>query len=129
MAMRETVGSLRAYFILVGVVGVARSLSALRDGSNPAATKVGASVDLAFALAFLAAGVALRKLLRDSPSLVKGLIYATAVMQVVVAVFLLVVFRDPVVLVAPALVLLISWYLLVNVNRLSAAEKPPEQKA
>jgi hypothetical protein len=127
MAMRETVGSLRAYFILVGAVGAVRSIAAITGGPNAAVVKVGAGVDLALALAFLAAGFALPKLLRDSPGLVKGLIYATAVMQVVIAVALFAATRDPVVLVAPAIVLLIAWYLLVNVNRLSAAEKPPEK--
>jgi hypothetical protein len=129
MAMRETVRSLRAYFILVGVMGVARSVFALTFGVLPVATKIAMGVDLVFALAILASGIALRKLLRDSPGLVKGLIYLTAAEAVAFAALQLAVLRDPWVLVGPAIVLLLSWYLLVNVNRLSVGEKGPEQQA
>ncbi len=124
--MRETVGSLRAYFILVGIIGVARGIIVIGNESNPVDMKVSAGIDLALAAAFLIVGVLLKKLLRDSPGLVKGLLYAAAALQVAVAVVLLALHVNPVSLVAPAIALLIFWYLLVNVNRLSRLEKPPE---
>jgi hypothetical protein len=126
--MRETVESLKAYFIVAGLIGIVHSVP-FKPALLPAAIKVRLGVDFVCTLAFLVCGIALRKLLRDSPGLVKGLIYVAAVMQVVVAPFELVVFRDAWELVVPAVVLLLSWYLLINVNRLSAAEMPPEQQA
>ena len=127
MAMSETVGSLRAYFILVGVVGVALNALSLKEELNPTIVKVAAVANLAIALAFLASGVLLKKLLRDSPGLLKGLLYASAAVQVVVAAALFAIVQQPVLLLAPAIGLLIFWYLLVNVNRLSAIEKTSKE--
>ena len=130
MAMRETVGSLRAYFILVGIVGGARAVSTIAaQPLAPPELKVAAGIDAVLALAFLVTGIALRTVLKDSPGLIKGLIYSTAAIELLTAGVLLALVREPIILIAPVFWLLISWYLLTNINRLSAEEKaPPETR-
>jgi hypothetical protein len=127
---------MRAYFILVAIVGGARSIFVLMNrsifgppaASVPVVAQVGAGIDLAFALGFLVAGVFLTKLLRDLPGLLKGLLFATAGMQILVGGILFASVGQPTVLVVPAIGLLISLYLLINVYRLSAAEQSPEKR-
>lgn len=129
--MRETVGSMRAYLILVGLVGGARSIFLLLNRSifgpvnvpNTLEAQVGAGIDLALALGFLFAGIFLRKLLRDLPGLLIGLLCITIVVQIFVAITLFINFGRASVLVAPGIALLVSVYLLSNVKRLSAAER------
>jgi hypothetical protein len=123
MAMRETVGSLRAYFILVGVLGAGLRILSLTDDSNGIMVKVAAGIDIALGLAFLACGVFLTRLLRDSPGLIKGVLYVSAAVQVVSAAIVFAVIRLPLALILPTITLLIIWYLLANVNRLSRIEK------
>ena len=132
-AMRETIGSMRAYLILVGIFGGAQSILVLLDRSifgvyppNPLAMKVSAGINLAFALAFVFSGIFLRKLLRDLPGSLIALFCVTAVLQILTAIVLLSIVGQPSVLVVPGIALIISVYLLVNVRRLSAAEQPQE---
>lgn len=132
MEMRETVRSLRAYFIFSGLAGVFFGVSALR--MNLLGTAIGAIVGLisiGFSLAFVYVGFTLPKLLRVSANRIVTLLYASTVWTVIF--FLLSLLGEPSVfdLVALVLTLLILWYLLKNVRRLAAeaqaapSEAPP----
>ena len=129
VGMRETVGSLRVYFILSGIAGV---FSALRINLLNADI-IGAIVELitiAFSLAFVYVGFALSRLLKSSASHIATLLYASAGWSVFA--FLLSILAGPsaVALLILILSLLIVWYLLKNVRRLAgeaqaAPSEPP----
>ena len=132
MKMRETVRSLRAYFIFSGLAGVFFGVSALR--ANLLGTAIGAIIGLisiGFSLAFVYVGFTLPKLLRVSANRIVMLLYASTAWTVFF--FLLSLLGGPSVygLVALVLTLLILWYLLKNVRRLAAevqtasSEAPP----
>lgn len=132
MEMRETVRSLRAYFIFSGLAGVFFGVSALR--ANLLGTAIGAIIGLisiGFSLAFVYVGFTLPKLLRVSANRIVMLLYASTGWTVFF--FLLSLLGGPSVsgLVALVLTLLILWYLLKNVRRLAAevqaapSEAPP----
>jgi len=129
LGMRETVGSLRAYFILSGLAGI---FSALRINLLSASI-LGAIVELitiGFSLAFVYVGFALSKLLRTSANRIATLLYASAGWSVFA--FLLSILGGPSVIALLILILslLIVWYLLKNVRRLAgeaqaALSEPP----
>lgn len=121
MEMRETVRSLRAYFIFSGLAGVFFGVSALR--ANLLGTAIGAIIgfiSIGFSLAFVYVGFTLPKLLRVSANRIVMLLYASTAWTVFF--FLLSLLGGPSVfgLVALVLTLLILWYLLKNVRRLAA---------
>jgi len=127
--MRETVGSLCAYFILGGLVGV---FSALRINLLNAGIigEVVGVITIAFSVAFVYVGFTLSKLLRSSASRVATLLYASAGWSVFA--FLLSVLGGPpaIALFTLILSLLIVWYLLKNARRLAgeaqaAQSEPP----
>jgi hypothetical protein len=80
MQMRETVRSLRLYFILSGLAGALVSGSALRVSLQSSATTEAAlrAISIALSLAFLYVGFNLAGLLRTSPGRVKAILYVTA---------------------------------------------------
>jgi Ca2+/Na+ antiporter len=132
MEMRETVRSLRAYFIFSGLAGLFFGVSALRV--NLLGTAIGAIIGLisiGFSLAFVYVGFTLPKLLRVSANRIVTLLYASTGWTVLF--FLLSLFGGLSVfgLVTLILTLLILWYLLKNVRRLAAevqgapCEAPP----
>lgn len=121
MEMRETVRSLRAYFIFSGLAGVFFGVSALR--ANLLGTAIGAIIgfiSIGFSLTFVYVGFTLPKLLRVSANRIVMLLYASTAWTVFF--FLLSLLGGPSVfgLVALVLTLLILWYLLKNVRRLAA---------
>lgn len=121
MEMRETVRSLRAYFIFSGLAGVFFGVSALR--ANLLGTAIGAIIgfiSIGFSLVFVYVGFTLPKLLRVSANRIVMLLYASTAWTVFF--FLLSLLGGPSVfgLVALVLTLLILWYLLKNVRRLAA---------
>lgn len=121
MEMRETVRSLRAYFIFSGIAGVFFGVSALR--ANLLGTAIGAIIgfiSIGFSLTFVYVGFTLPKLLRVSANRIVMLLYASTAWTVFF--FLLSLLGGPSVfgLVALVLTLLILWYLLKNVRRLAA---------
>jgi hypothetical protein len=129
VGMRETVGSLRAYFILSGLAGVfsALRINLLNAGIIGAVVEV---ITIAFSVAFVYVGFTLSKLLRSSASRVATLLYASAGWSVFA--FLLSVLGGPsaIALFTLILSLLIVWYSLKNVQRLAgeaqaAQSKPP----
>jgi hypothetical protein len=132
MGMRETVRSLRAYFIFSGLAGVFFAVSALRVsllGVGVLGVIVGL-ISMGFSLAFVYVGFTLPKLLRGSASRIVVLLYASAGWTVFF--FLLSLLGGPSTfgLVTLILTLLILWYLLKNVRRLAgeaqaAPSEPP----
>ena len=121
MEMRETVRSLRAYFIFSGLAGVLFGVSALRV--NLLGTAIGAIIGLisiGFSLAFVYVGFTLPKLLRVSANRIVALLYVSTGWTVFF--FLLSLFGGLSVFGLASLIvtLLILWYLLKNVRRLAA---------
>jgi hypothetical protein len=119
--MRETVRSLRAYFILSALVGGAVNVAALlREGTSALGLVIGL-IGLGFAIAYLYAGLRLPRLLATAPHRVTGLLIAAAV-------FLALLFGLDLAAGIPGrtlptviIGLLLTWYLFANVRRLSKA--------
>lgn len=122
MAMRETVGSLRAYFILSGLASLfayGRALWVNFQGPVSIATVIGI-IGIGFSLAFLYVGFSLPQLLKSSAGRVVTLLYVST--GWVAFVFLLGLLEGvaPVAVITLIFSLLILWYLLRNVRRLAA---------
>jgi len=128
VGMRETVGSLRAYFILSGLGGIftALRISLLNAGIIGVLVEV---ITIAFSLAFVYVGFTLSKLLRSSANRVTMLLYASAGWSV--CALLLSVLDGPSAIAVFTLVLslLILWYLLKNVRRLAGEAQAPQPPA
>jgi hypothetical protein len=122
MAMRETVRSLRAYFILSGVatlISYGRALWVNFQGPVAIPTIIGV-VGIGFSAAFLYVGISLPRLLRSSASRIVTLLYVSTGWVVFVFLLGLVEGLAPVAVVTLLLSLLILWYLLKNIRRLAA---------
>lgn len=121
--MKETVRSLKAYFILSGLLSGAQNMVALEKSGGIIATVI-AIVGIGFAVAYIFTGVRLRSLLAKAPQKVLNLLIAGAVF--LAALFGVAALYGTVVAAAPIVVtgLLITWYLFVNIRRLSAESRP-----
>ena len=126
MAMKETVRSLRAYFILSGLASLWFQFLdlgvRLRAVISPATILVMAIgiVGVGLALAFLYVGGFLPKLLQSSPHRIVILLYISAGWAVVTSLLGLLNGVQIGTIVVLAVSLLILWYLLRNVRRLTA---------
>ncbi|MCT7956015.1 hypothetical protein [Laspinema palackyanum] len=134
--MKETVGSLRAYFGLVGLLSV---LSTLAELSLYLSFQPGnlfgillTLIGLGLSCLFLYFSFYLKKLLIKSPQFVSRVILVSAGFQIISVVFSLVGDNGVASIVKPGIGVLICWYLLANINRLSRslqeeiAQKPNE---
>ena len=129
--MRETVRSLRVYFILSGLaslwfgfLGVAVALRSALSPATIVAAAIGI-VGLGLALAFLYVGCVLPKLLRSSSHSVILLLYVSTGWAVLSFLLGLLNGVQGGAVVALIFSVLILWYLLRNVRRLAAdAERP-----
>lgn len=121
--MKETIGSLKAYFIVVSVLGMIGSVLALGISQVRPVYFVTGLIGLAFSVAYLYIGITLRKLLVDSPKLIDNTLLASMAYQVIT--FLLSLLNGFQIGSAIQLVmaLLILWYLLANTRRLSGEVK------
>ena len=147
MAMRETVRSLRVYFIVIGIIGGA-STSDLGSLANFRENVVGAGfaiIGLGFALAYLFVGVFLRRLLVQSVGTINVVLYASLAYLVLSSLFELLSGLSiahtslrtaadeagggfsAATIVYLAVGLGIIWYLLRNVKRLSQEERSSAQ--
>ncbi|WP_297373915.1 hypothetical protein [Acidiferrobacter sp.] len=123
--MRETIRSLRAYFIVIGLISLLSSYGVLARGLKPqgnGALLIGGVVGLGLSIMYLYMGVRLKFLLTNNLGLVRGVILA--VMAIIVVNFLFhMAGIEPGPLGAEAVItgigLLINWYLLRNVLRLA----------
>lgn len=121
--MRETVRSLRAYFILSGMGSLFFCIAALRESlSSP--TPIALLVELVgmgFSIAFLYIGFSLAPLLKSSAGSMVTFLYASTAWSVLVfTLSLLEGAPSPTILVTLIATLLILRYLLQNVRRLAA---------
>ena len=125
--MRETVGSLRAYFIVGGLFLTSISVVGLiRDASYPSPAKTPVFVIAVFAAIFDAilgityfiTGVWLPVLLRKAPQQVIILLYTTLGVNILFFALSIPFGINVVQIVYFAVGLLIVWYLLRNVRRL-----------
>ena len=123
--MRETVRSLRAYFILSGLaelyIEAIALASALRSAIS-AATVLAvliAVVGIGFSMAFLYVGVLLPALLRRAVDRIMTLLYVSAAWLIVSSVPRFFLGDRTWAVVGLAIGLLIVWYLLRNVRRLA----------
>lgn len=121
--MRETVGSLKAYFILVGVLGLIGNIGAIAASQVNPLFLISGLIGLAFSGAYLYIGIMLRKLLVESPKLVKNFILASMAYLIVDFLLTLLGGDQTNSVIRLAIGLLITWYLLSNVKRLSQEEK------
>jgi hypothetical protein len=123
MAMRETVRSLKVYFIVSALLGGAVNLSALLRG-EPGVGAAISVIGIGFAVAYLYVGVRLKQLLSSSPGRITNLLITSAgFLLLLLALDLLSGMASgtlPQVIVG----LLITWYLFVNVRRLAAESQP-----
>ena len=127
MAMRETVRSLRLYFILSGLAGGATNLVGVL-GDQPAIARIFAFVGVGCGVAYLFVGFRLRHFLVTAPQQVLALLLAGAVF--LAGLFGLAALFGEAGRTLPMVILglLITWYLYVNVRRLAAESqvKPAE---
>jgi uncharacterized membrane protein YozB (DUF420 family) len=131
MAMKESVRSLRLYFILSGLATlwfcIVTFIPVLRASISATVIVlvVFSVVFFAMSLAFLYVGFFLRRLLKDSSHRIVMLIYASMVWVVLSflgTLFAGVELRE---IVGDALSLLLGFYLLKNVRRLASEEQDP----
>lgn len=124
--MRETVRSLRIYFILSGLAslwfGVQSLVSDFQAGISPVmilviSTGVASAV---LALGFLYVGLFLEKLLQHSSNRIIVLLYASIGLAVLSSTLSFLGGGGVTAIVVLAVTLLILWYLLRNVRRLAA---------
>ncbi len=124
MAMRESVISLRAYFIIIALLAGIKNTVSLVQSHRDITIVIVALIGVGFAIAYLYIGIALRKLIVKSPKIITRVILASMGFLVVGSLFSLLVGVQTVMVVAQLIIgLLITWYLLKNVNRLSSEEQ------
>jgi len=118
MAMRETVGSMQAYFTLTGILG-AFSYGVQLASSRDPITAVFSLVGLGLALSYLYLGVRFRKLIISAPSQILTLLKLGGAYLVLV--FLLLLASRVGIAGSPGVGagLLITWYLYANARRLA----------
>ncbi len=121
--MRETVGSLKAYFIVVAVLGLLGSTNWLALSSVSPLFMIIGLIGLAFSIAYLYIGISIRKLLVNSPNIINNVILASMAYQVIS--FLLTLLNGFLLpsIIRLAIGLLITWYLLNSVKRLASEER------
>ena len=124
MAMRETVRSLRLYFVLTAVLGGTVNVIALQRPIGLVAETLSV-LGIVFALAYLYLGLRLRRLLATSPRQITAVLIAGAVfLLLLLALDALSGFQGGT-LAQVVLGLLVTWYLFVNVRRLAAESAKP----
>ena len=122
--MKESIVSLKAYFIIIGMIGLAIGLAHSISGSNAIISLIG----VAFSVSYLYIGITLRKLLIESPEVLERIIYAN--IAYIILSFLFGLFSGlSVSLIRLVIGLLINWYLLNSVKRLSIDESTKDKSA
>jgi hypothetical protein len=121
--MKESVGSLKAYFIVVSVLGIISSLAILGASQvNPLFLVIGL-IELGFSVAYLYIGITLRKLLVKSPELLNNILFGSMAYHVIIFLLSLLNGFQIFLVIRLAIALLLFWYLLINVKRLSQEVK------
>ena len=123
MGMQETVSSIRIYFGLVGFFGLIRSVFGIIVFLQDWAMMISVSIGLFLSMGFLYSSIKLPELLKTSTRFVRTLLYITAGFSVLNAVFALVLGMYGADLIIPVVMIMIAWYLLLNVKRLEEEHK------
>jgi hypothetical protein len=138
MAMKETEGSLRGYFLIAGVIGVLWGLRELGDlkrlgvdvAALPASWKLAIYVPIVghmlVGIGFVAAGVKLKAALVTDPSWIKKLLIVSGLLQLIDGALITATFGTDLGragLIGAGVTLLITTYLYRSVVRLSAEAK------
>ncbi len=124
-AMKETVGSLTAYFIVISVLSLISNGRVLAQGTqiHPLVWLI-CIVGSLLSIAYFYLGITLRQRLIDSSQLINSIIYASIVYIILnFLIISLLVGLQTGSIIQLVLGLLITWYLLNSVKRLSAQEK------
>jgi hypothetical protein len=122
--MRETVRSLRIYFIVVAVAGGAVNLTALFGSAQILGTLI-AMIGVGIASAYFYVGLSLRRLLVRSPGQITAVLIAGGAFLLLLVLLNVLTGMEKGFLVRAIIGLLITWYLLTNVRRLVAESSPP----
>jgi hypothetical protein len=125
--MKETVGSLKAYFIVVSILGISGSVVALGSSQVNPLFLVTGLIGLAFSVAYLYVGITLRKLLVESPKLIDNMLFTSMAYQVITFLLSLLNGFQTGLVIQLAISLLLLWYLLSSVRRLSKEVKSKAQ--
>ncbi|WP_299492931.1 hypothetical protein [Acaryochloris sp. IP29b_bin.137] len=123
--MKETVGSLTAYFIVISVLSLISNGRVLAQGTqiHPLVWLI-CIVGSLLSIAYFYLGITLRQRLIDSSQLINSIIYASIVYIILnFLIISLLVGLQTGSIIQLVLGLLITWYLLNSVKRLSAQEK------
>jgi len=118
MAMKETVFSIRAYFSVIGALGLIRGVSGILVSLEDQAIILPATISLLLGCGFLYSSVRFPKLLKTSTRFVEILLYVTGGISALNAVFVLASGMYGADLIVPFLMVMVAWYLLMNVKRL-----------
>lgn len=126
MTMRETVRSLRAYFIVVAILNGAMNLASLMRPGNSLGMVI-SLIGLGVAVAYLYLGIRLKQLIVSSPQQITGVLLAGAVFLVLLlALGTLSGLQGSLqgsLVAQVGIGLLITWYLFSNVKRLAAESR------
>jgi len=126
MAMRESVRSIRVYFIVIACFYGFRGIFAFAGSPVLVIDAIIGFIGIAFGIAYLYIGIRLKQLLIESPKVINSVILLS--MGVLVVSFLLGVLSGMQASTGGPLIvgLLVTWYLLKNVKRLSSEERSKE---
>jgi hypothetical protein len=121
--LQETPRSLRAYLLLVGVLGTVGQVYRLLAPEGGPFTRLLALIGLVISLAYVWLGISFRSLLSSAPSRIEQLLIAGAAYSILLAVIVGVMSPQPEergsALVQGLVGLLITLYLLRNVRRMA----------
>jgi len=118
MAMQETVFSIRVYFGLLGTFSLIRGVFGIIGSLQDVAFLIPALIGLFFGIGFLYSTIKLPELLRTSTKFVQHLLYVVAGIGALSAILAVVSGTYGADLISPVLLVMLAWYLLLNVRRL-----------
>ncbi|MEW6498612.1 MAG: hypothetical protein AB1589_39860 [Cyanobacteriota bacterium] len=121
--MKESVGSLKAYFIVVSLLSGLGNYSLLTQWQGNTINLISGLLGMTFAIAYFYMGVSLRKLLIHCPQVITTVISISMAFIVITFLLALPYSLQITQVIRSAIGLLITWYLLINVSRLSAEER------
>ena len=121
--MKESVGSLKAYFIVVALLSGLGNYRLLTQWQGNTINLIYGLIGMGLAIAYFYMGISLRKLLIHSPQVITTVISISMAFIVITFLLALPDSLHIAVMIRSAIGLLITGYLLKNVTRLSAEEK------
>ena len=117
--MRETVKSLRAYLILVGIMLLCGAYASARDYDGDLLSIITFTIFIIFSTGYFIAGIRLHTFLSSSTTYVNILIICTIIIQLIGIAVMCIYETKTMPYIVASFRILICWYIIVNVNRLS----------